>query len=77
MQYNYQEDKTMTREELDILMENAWGEDEEHLEDMSMSSINTIINLSKYSMNTEVMRFMKKVDAFVNPKDMTVSSYKP
>ena len=32
-----------------------------------MSLINTIINLSKYSINTEFMRYMKYAGAFVLP----------
>jgi hypothetical protein len=33
--------------------------------------------LSRYSMNTLFIKYMKYVGAFVNPKGMTVNSYKP
>jgi hypothetical protein len=33
--------------------------------------------LSRYSMNTLFIRYMKYASAFVNPKGMMVNSYKP
>jgi hypothetical protein len=42
-----------------------------------MSSMKTTTNLSSSSMNTLFMRFMKKADAFVSPKGITVNSYCP
>src|SRR4051812_36067833 len=47
------------------------------LEYMSMSSMNTMINLSKYSMNTLFIMVMKYAGALVRPKDITVYSYNP
>src|SRR4051812_3497682 len=47
------------------------------LEYISMSSINTTTNLSKYSINTLFIMVMKYAGAFVSPKDITVYSYKP
>ena len=42
-----------------------------------MSSMNTTTNLSKYSINTLFIRFIKYAGALVSPNDMTVYSYKP
>jgi hypothetical protein len=36
-----------------------------------MSSMKTTMNLSNSGMNTEFMRYMKCVDAFVKPNNMT------
>jgi len=37
----------------------------------------TTTNLSNSGMKTELMRYMKWVNAFVRPKDMTRYSYNP
>lgn len=37
----------------------------------------TITNLSRYSMNTLFIKFMKNVGALVSPKDITVHSNNP
>jgi hypothetical protein len=39
--------------------------------------MNTTTNLSRYSINTLFIRYMKSAGALVNPKDMTVYSYSP
>jgi hypothetical protein len=41
-----------------------------------MSLINTTMNLSSSGMNTEFIKYIKYVGAFVRPKDMTRYSYK-
>jgi hypothetical protein len=42
-----------------------------------MSSMNTTTNLSRYSINTLFIRYIKYAGALVKPKDITVYSYKP
>src|SRR6266540_1860881 len=44
------------------------------LEYTRMSSIKMTTQTSSYVMNTEFMRYMKKVVALVNPKDITKNS---
>jgi hypothetical protein len=39
--------------------------------------INTTKNLSRYSMNTLFIKYMKYAGALVKPKDITVNSYNP
>jgi hypothetical protein len=39
--------------------------------------MNTITNLSKNSMNTLFIRYIKYAGALVNPNDITVYSYRP
>jgi hypothetical protein len=39
--------------------------------------MNTTTNLSRKSMNTLFIKYMKKVDAFFRPKDITMNSYNP
>src|SRR4051812_28510771 len=47
------------------------------LEYTSISSMNTSTNLSKNSINTLFIIFMKYAGALVNPNDITVYSYNP
>jgi hypothetical protein len=42
-----------------------------------MSSMNTTINWSRYSMNTLFIRFIKYAGALVNPNDITKNSHSP
>jgi hypothetical protein len=42
-----------------------------------MSSMNTTTNLSRYSMKTLFIKYIKFAGAFVNPKDMIRNSYNP
>ena len=39
--------------------------------------MNTMTNLSRYSINTLFIRFIKLAGAFVSPNDIIVNSYKP
>src|SRR4051812_23702775 len=47
------------------------------LEYTNISSMNTTTNLSKNSINTLFIIFMKYAGALVNPNDITVYSYNP